>query len=70
MATKRKSRHTFGTAEQLPSGRWQATYRHEGNQFTAAAPRADTPKKMFSTIGSTYGLGGLRGITSENANSY
>ena len=33
MATKRKHRNTFGTAEQLPSGRWRAFYRYEGNRF-------------------------------------
>ena len=33
MTTKRKHRNTFGTAEQLPSGRWRAFYRYEGNRF-------------------------------------
>lgn len=37
MTKRRKSRHSFGTVRQLPSGRWQATYRHEGKQFTAPA---------------------------------
>lgn len=41
MTKKRKSRHTFGTVRQLPSGRWQATYRHEGTQFTAPATFAN-----------------------------
>lgn len=37
MTKRRKSRHSFGTVRQLPSGRWQATYRHAGKQFTAPA---------------------------------
>jgi hypothetical protein len=43
MATKRKSRHTFGTAEQLPSGRWQANYRHEGTRFISPTTYANKP---------------------------
>jgi integrase len=35
MTKKRKHRSTFGTAEQLPSGRWRAFYRYEGNRFTS-----------------------------------
>jgi integrase len=40
MATKRKHRNTFGTAEQLPSGRWRAFYRHEGNRFISPSTYA------------------------------
>src|ERR1039458_8898064 len=42
------SRNSFGSTRQLPSGRWQATYRFEGHEF--AAPTTYDTKRLADTF--------------------